>query len=527
MDRVPEASLDATALEREQKLGPARGHAAPGERVVPRTRISRRRALWLALPGLLLIDALLVTGGFLIAVEFSHAGVEDLGLAAGAITPPLLALYVVLVSGFLLLCGMFGLYTRRALRHPRRALAGAARAVLWSGLIAVAFDFLLALDPPGDLRGLLLMHAVVMAAAVLTLRPLACRLLLRLAEVGTMPPRRVLILGQSHEARRLAASLEEDDPAGRVVVGLADGDPPQRGANHRWPRFHLLEARDALRLAHGLAADEVVLATRSLERGDAVELAAELDDSGCRVLVVPHLTNLYVDSAPVRREAGIPLLELGKVDDRVLGSKIKRVMDVILAGLGLLVVSPLMLLIAALVKVSSPGPVLHTQERVGKGGSRFRMYKFRSMSVSNDDSRHRDYVASLMFQGDAAGFDAQGRPVYKLLDDPRITLLGRLLRRTSLDELPQILNVLRGDMSLVGPRPCLPFEYDLYLPWHRHRLDSVPGMTGLWQVSGRSFLSFEEMVLLDLYYAGNWSILLDLKLLWRTVPEVVGARGAR
>jgi exopolysaccharide biosynthesis polyprenyl glycosylphosphotransferase len=519
--------LPATVLESERRLVGTTSHPEADEAIAPRTRISKSRALWLALPGLLLIDALLVTGGFLAAVRLSLGGVEKLGLVASAVTPPLLAIYVVLVSGFLLLCGMLGLYSRRALRRPRRAMAGAAKAVLWSGIIAVTFDFLLALDPPGHLREVLLIHAVLMAGAVLTLRPLACRLLLRLTEVGLAAPRRILILGQGHEARRAAGSLEADDPGGTVIVGLADAAPPERGANQRWPRFQASCPSDMLRLARGLAADEVILATRNLERGAAIELAAELGKAGCRVLVVPHLTNLYVDGAPVHRESGVPLLALGKVDDRVLGSKLKRALDMLLAGLGLLAVSPLLLLVAGLVKISSPGPVLYKQERVGKGGACFRMYKFRSMKVSNDDSRHRKYVESLMFQGDAAGFDGQGRPVYKLLDDPRVTFLGRLLRRTSLDELPQILNVLRGEMSLVGPRPCLPFEYELYYPWQRHRLDSVPGMTGLWQVSGRSFLSFEEMVLLDLFYAGNWSILLDLKLLWRTVPEILGARGAR
>jgi lipopolysaccharide/colanic/teichoic acid biosynthesis glycosyltransferase len=136
-------------------------------------------------------------------------------------------------------------------------------------------------------------------------------------------------------------------------------------------------------------------------------------------------------------------------------------------------------------------------------------------------------VAALVRQGSAAGTDANGRPVYKILDDPRVTVIGRLIRPTSLDELPQLLNVLRGEMSLVGPRPCLPFEYELYEEWQRLRLDATPGITGLWQVSGRSLLSFEEMVLLDLYYVANWSFGLDLKVLCRTIPEVLYWRGVR
>jgi lipopolysaccharide/colanic/teichoic acid biosynthesis glycosyltransferase len=234
-----------------------------------------------------------------------------------------------------------------------------------------------------------------------------------------------------------------------------------------------------------------------------------------------------VDAAPVRRETGVPLLRLSKRPSDRAGALLKSALDLTVAftfGLALL---PLMLVVALAVKLSSRGPVLYAQTRVGRGGRRFQMYKFRSMNVSNDDSRHREYVASLMRDGNSAGTDPSGRPVYKILDDPRVTVVGKILRRTSLDELPQLFNVLRGDMSLVGPRPCLPFEYELYEPWQRRRLDVTPGMTGLWQVSGRNFLSFEEMVLLDLYYSANWSFLLDLRLLWRTIPEVLYARGVR
>ncbi len=520
--------MEATAFEREHRLAvlPDRGADPRGE-ALPHRQISPKRALGLVLPGQLLIDALLVTGGFLGAVHLSFRTSLDLHSVASALTPPLLALYLVLACGFLLLGGMYGLYSRRLLRHPRRAAAGVARAVLWSGAAAVTFDFLLALEPPAAMRELLVVHALLLAAAALTIRPLAFRLLLRLAEVGPVPPRRVLIVGRSPDARRVAGSLEEDDPGSRVIVGLVAADPLARGSGFRWPRFQAQTTEQIARLAQALAADEVVLATRNIDRGAAVELASELASDGCRVMVVPHLTRLYADGAPVRREGGVPLLDLGRATGSALEARVKRAMDFLLAGLSLVIATPLMLFVALLVKVSSPGPVLYAQERVGRGGKHFRMYKFRSMTASNDDSHHREYVASLMFQGDAAGFDASGRPIYKLLDDPRITFIGKFLRRTSLDELPQILNVLRGEMSLVGPRPCLPFEYDLYQPWQKLRLESVPGMTGLWQVSGRSFLSFEEMVLLDLYYASNWSLMLDLKLMWRTVPEVMGARGAR
>ncbi len=505
------------------------GNDLPGRQNVAaeHTRISPGRAFGLVLPGLALLDVLMVTGGFFAAVQLTPGAREAVHQLTPAVAIPLAALMVVLVASFLCLGGMFGLYSRRILHNPRRALATAGRALFWSGLVAVVFDFLLALDPPGDLRRLLMAHALILTAGVFTVRPVLSRLILRLAEVGPFAPRRILVVGGSPEARRAAAALEAEPAGQSVVIGLAETEPWVKGPGQRWPRFRLSCWQELSGLAHALAADEVLIATERIQRGEAVEQACALHRRGIETMVVPHLTRMYVDAAPVTREAGVPLLRVGAVVSDGIGLRAKRAFDVALSAIMALIFAPVMLLVALLVKLTSPGPVLYAQERVGKDGRHFNMLKFRSMKVSNDDSHHREYVTSLMRQGDAAGLDPSGRPIYKIVDDPRVTWLGWILRRTSLDELPQLINVLRGEMSLIGPRPCLPFEYDLYEEWHKRRLDVMPGMTGLWQVSGRSLLSFEEMILLDLYYGANWSFALDVKLLGRTIPEVLYARGAR
>jgi lipopolysaccharide/colanic/teichoic acid biosynthesis glycosyltransferase len=183
------------------------------------------------------------------------------------------------------------------------------------------------------------------------------------------------------------------------------------------------------------------------------------------------------------------------------------------------------------VKLSSPGPVLFRQKRVGQYGKQFTFLKFRSMKDGNDPSVHEKFVAKLMAAEAEAvpgGSAAEGRPMYKLVDDPRITRFGAFLRRTSLDELPQLVNVLLGEMSLVGPRPPIPYEVDKYAPWHLERLVvAKPGITGLWQVEGRSRVSFNEMVRMDLRYAKEWSLWLDIKLLVRTIGVVCKMTGAR
>jgi lipopolysaccharide/colanic/teichoic acid biosynthesis glycosyltransferase len=203
----------------------------------------------------------------------------------------------------------------------------------------------------------------------------------------------------------------------------------------------------------------------------------------------------------------------------------KRGLDVIGAAIGLTITAPAWALIAGVIKLDSPGPILFEQERIGENGRRFVMIKFRSMHVNNDDSVHRAYTEKLICGG-APADTGGGTEYFKIRDDPRITAVGRLLRKTSLDELPQLLNVLRGEMSLVGPRPPLAYEVERYQPWQLRRLETRPGITGYWQVYGRSRVSFDAMVRMDLEYIERASLLLDLKLLLLTIPAVFFGYGA-
>lgn len=209
-----------------------------------------------------------------------------------------------------------------------------------------------------------------------------------------------------------------------------------------------------------------------------------------------------------------------------LQGRAKRLLDFLLSGLLLLVTSPLFLIFAILIKRSGPGPVFFIQERLGRDGKPFPFYKFRTMHHKSDDAIHRQFAA-MFINGDAKGCRHDNRlgKVYKLNDDPRVTAVGCFLRRTSLDELPQLLNVLRGEMSLVGPRPPISYEIEHYQAWHLERLKVTPGLTGLWQVSGRSSVPFEEMVRLDLHYINHWSFWLDMSILARTLPVVLRGTG--
>lgn len=225
---------------------------------------------------------------------------------------------------------------------------------------------------------------------------------------------------------------------------------------------------------------------------------------------------LYPDLAGSRRKSKIPFL-------------IKRVIDIVGSLMALIVFSPLFLVISVSVKLTSEGPAFFKQERVGQWGRVFTFLKFRSMYVNGGHSPHLQYIQKFITEGQNghAATDDEEQAVYKIQNDPRITPLGLFLRKTSLDELPQFFNVLMGDMSLVGPRPAIPYECDIYDIWHRQRLLQVkPGITGLWQVMGRSSTTFDEMVRLDLRYVSEWNIWLDLSILFKTPWVVLTGKGA-
>jgi exopolysaccharide biosynthesis polyprenyl glycosylphosphotransferase len=212
-----------------------------------------------------------------------------------------------------------------------------------------------------------------------------------------------------------------------------------------------------------------------------------------------------------------------------LSRKMKRLMDIVGSLLALILFSPIILAVAAAVKFTSEGPVLFRQQRIGQWGETFTFLKFRSMQARQAENPHKAYIEKFIKENQCAANGGEGEeaPVFKLTDDPRVTPVGRFIRKTSLDELPQLFNVLRGEMSLVGPRPPVPYEFEIYDVWHRMRMLTVkPGITGLWQVCGRSSTNFDEMVRLDLKYVTDWTLWQDIKIIVRTPWAVLAGKGA-
>jgi exopolysaccharide biosynthesis polyprenyl glycosylphosphotransferase len=325
---------------------------------------------------------------------------------------------------------------------------------------------------------------------------------------------RVLLVGTFTEALDVHTAVSRVPQAGLLPVGihLTEGYASSRGTQAPLPVY---AGRNILGLLRELRADTIaVCGSASAEPGELRRLAWQLEGTGVDLLVAPQLTDIAGPRVHIRPVEGLPLLHVEEPKLSGVAWLIKNLMDRFLAALLLVVLSPLFAIISFMIWFSDRGPAFFTQARVGREGKTFRVVKFRSMY---EDAEERQAHLDALNESDGL--------LFKMRNDPRITPVGRFLRKTSLDELPQLINVLRGEMSLVGPRP-LPADDGDFLGDVRRRLLVRPGMTGLWQVSGRSELSWDDAVRLDLYYVDNWSLAFDLVILWRTVGVVFGRKGA-
>jgi len=328
----------------------------------------------------------------------------------------------------------------------------------------------------------------------------------------------VLVVGSHRSAVEMAKTFERDPRVGYRVVGVCEpGSTGDRTVDVHGHRVRVLGDESAVMQAiEETGATMVAVSNTDVLGTEGMRaLAWRLEATDTDLVVSPGVVDVAGPRLQVRPVAGLPLLHVEKPQYRGANTFGKLAVDVLGAAAALLVLAPFMLLVAALVRVTSPGPAFYRSERIGLNEKPFAMLKFRSMSADADQRR-----LGLVGEDEGSG------PLFKLRQDPRVTPLGRVLRRFSIDELPQLFNVLRGHMSIVGPRPPLRAEVMTYDDVIHRRLLVKPGITGLWQVSGRSDLSWEESVRLDLYYVENWSFLQDLIIIWRTVKAVFSSSGA-
>ncbi len=421
--------------------------------------------------------------------------------------------YALLYAGWLILTWpVAGLYKERRGRSWFEEVYGLLNGGTNATVVVMALSFLLR---PLVFSRLMILEATALVIVLLALERMIYRIVRHTLRTRGVGVERVLIVGAGDVGRAVLSAMIARPDLGYTPIGYLD-DNPERGQVNmgRVRGLGDLDQLGPLLRHHG--ADLVVITLPWTARQKIVEMMALCEKYSINARVVPDLFQLNLSQVYVENLEGIPLLGLGNgVRMKRAKSLIKRAIDlaIVLASTPFSV--PIALLIALAIKLDSPGPILFRQRRVGKDAREFDIYKFRSMCDGADKMR-----ASLITQ---TGADPK-RPKWE--NDPRITRVGRWIRRTSMDELPQLINILRGEMSLVGPRPPTPEEVSHYEPWHCQRLNTLPGLTSLWQVSGRSKVPFEEQCLLDIYYIENWSIALDLQIILRTIPNVLLGNGA-
>ncbi|MDQ2745244.1 MAG: sugar transferase [Chloroflexota bacterium] len=411
------------------------------------------------------------------------------------------SVYLLVIGVWALFFFLLGVFDPRRRASLLSELGNLWLSITISMLVLASFFYLLAIYPPVAPSRLFYGYFYLLDLGLLTLGHVTVWRTLSSLRRGGRHVRRVLLVGGGIHGRHVAVRLRGRETVGVMLVGYVT---PER--DDQLPGLTRLGAPDdLLEVVRDHVIDEVVVALPAAAHADALKVVSVLQATDVNVRILPDVFEVVAMKAGIEDFYGLPLISIREPSINPVQARVKRLFDLCVAGFALVLFSPLMLAVAIWVRFDSAGPIVIHQRRVGAGGNTFFMHKFRSMDWRPEEL---DTIQD------------------KKRDDPRVTGAGRFIRRTSLDELPQLWNVVKGEMSVVGPRPELPAIVELYEPWQMKRFAVPPGMTGWWQVNGRSERSMSQNTEIDLYYVQNYSILLDLQILARTLGAVIRGRGA-
>jgi exopolysaccharide biosynthesis polyprenyl glycosylphosphotransferase len=467
---------------------------------------------WL-IPAVILGDIVLINAAFLLAYEVRYRlqlfrPVEpEFDNPIDVYFPFMLVLTILLIAAYQL----DNVYVPRRLGMWLDQMSRLVRSTMIAMLIMIGITFIY---QPFFYSRLIYLYATILIILLLGLGRLLWGFVLGQLRARGIGVSRVLIVGAGDVGRMVIRTVMAQPEFGYRIMALVD-DHVEASTLSIGPVPTIEGTQRLPQIIAEKSIDEVIVTLPWTDHQRILDIFQLCESLGVRARTVPDLFQLSLNRVDVEDLGGVPVIGLKAASIRGANLIVKRIMDVVLGSLALLIVSPIMIVCALAIRLDSPGPIIFRQKRVGAHGQEFVVFKFRSMREGADEEKER-----------LLNFNEMQGPLFKMRADPRTTRVGRLLRRLSLDELPQFFNVLRGEMSLVGPRPHTSAEVAQYQSWQRQVLEAPPGLTGLAQVSGRAQLSFDEQCLLDIYYIENWSPALDIKILLRTVPKALSGEGA-
>lgn len=368
-------------------------------------------------------------------------------------------------------------------------------------------------------RFLVISYSVLLLAVLLTFRLWLFKFISKHIINEKIKASRTLIIGTGNAATQIISRIIATEDMSTNVVGLITNNG--NISDTELFGIPILGRLDKLnQIAENVGASQIIIALEKASYDEMLEIMDIARDTKLPIGAYSDHFKIVLNDQHLREYSNLDIVNFpNSIPTSVIAVRFKRILDFSLALFSIILFAPIYVILMLLVKLTSKGPIFYSTEAIGRNGQIFKLFKFRTMKVNSDDNTHREHVTRLIKDGNAVAS--------KMKNDNRITKVGSFLRRHSLDETPQLLNVLRGEMSLVGPRPCLSYEYELYEKWQKKRAKIMPGITGLWQVSGRSSVSINDMIALDLYYIDNYSVWLDFQILFRTIWVVLGGKGGK
>ncbi len=431
---------------------------------------------------------------------------------------PVLLLFIVASFLFIFIFQINNLYKINVIFNRAAHLTAVIKSLYYGTLNVVVISHLVKSSSVLDSRLIIFIFVLIVVPLLYIVRvESGRRILLRYKQHFNS---NVVIVGDGTTGKLLATKLLFENPEGINILGFVVNDDVTdndlNGIEILGKVGSLEEINKQFRI------DEIIIAIDDINYERLLEILDKCNSLKVTVKLTSELFDIVTKKVVTEKYAGVPVLAASPHYNNRFTLEIKRVTDIILSVIGLILLLPFFIIIAFLIKISSPGPIFFKQIRIGKDGKEFQFYKFRSMTVdeTGEEERKKEMI-------DFIKNGSNGNKDTKIINESRVTWIGKIIRKLSLDELPQFINVLKGDMSLVGPRPSLPYEFDNYDTWQKRRVNVLPGCTGVWQVWGRSSVSFKDSVVLDLYYVNNMSPWLDIQIILKTIPVMLFSKGGK